>query len=376
MFADTMKLKLLATVVLFAAPEAHATQSSRLRRKLQTDITTPEAAMKAAAAEVASISLADKRLAYKFVRLGFHDCIGGCDGCVDLLNVDNKGLDIPIALLDPIVAKYAIQNVTRADIWALAALQAAEVGQDVMKFPFEYYGRPTCEMKNPVCLNATNGVVTCSSTRGPHRVMPSSNFDTRGIVDYFSKTFQMTPRETVAIMGAHTFAVYTRTNSGFDSPGGAGGWVKDPGLLNNDYYAVLVGGNETFNGTIAIMKKTTPTWVKTMVDNQDLSDLPCRHQWQQKKNKIVMINADIALVRNFEGQISPTGEVACNFLGSKLTPACPVAFDTIRYVAMYKNNNTLWLEDFRDVFTYVLEYPYITPPCETGVCYIGELATN
>ena len=332
--------------------------------------------MKAAAAEVAAISLSDKRLAYKFVRLGFHDCIGGCDGCVDLLNIDNKGLDIPIALLDPIVTKYAIHNVTRADIWALAALKGAEVGQNVLTFPFQYYGRPTCEMKLKVCLNATNGVVPCSATRGPHRALPSSNLDTRGVLDYFSKNFQLTPRETVAIMGAHTFALFTRNNSGFHNPSGAGGWVKDPGLLNNDYYSVLVGGNETYNGTISKMKITKPTWVKTMVDNQDLPDLPCRHQWEQKINRIVMINADIALVRNFAGQISPTGEVACNFLGSNVGVACPVAIDTIRFVAMYKSNNTLWLEDFRDVFTYVLEYPYITPPCGTGVCFIGGLATN
>lgn len=28
----------------------------------------------------------------KFLRLGFHDCVGGCDGCVDMNNPDNAGL--------------------------------------------------------------------------------------------------------------------------------------------------------------------------------------------------------------------------------------------------------------------------------------------
>ena len=26
-----------------------------------------------------------------FIRLAFHDCIGGCNGCIDLLNPSNKG---------------------------------------------------------------------------------------------------------------------------------------------------------------------------------------------------------------------------------------------------------------------------------------------
>lgn len=28
----------------------------------------------------------DVNLAAKFVRMGFHDCVGGCDGCVDMTN--------------------------------------------------------------------------------------------------------------------------------------------------------------------------------------------------------------------------------------------------------------------------------------------------
>ena len=69
------------------------------------------------------------------MRLGFHDCVGGgCDGCVDLSSPDNAGLDLPInALPSPSCNKtMKAQNwgsVGRADIWALAAHVAADVGQ-------------------------------------------------------------------------------------------------------------------------------------------------------------------------------------------------------------------------------------------------------
>lgn len=67
----------------------------------------------------------------KLLRLGFHDCVGGCDGCIDLHNMDNTGLELPIAALTPIVEKYKSHGISRADIWALATLTAAdEVGVD------------------------------------------------------------------------------------------------------------------------------------------------------------------------------------------------------------------------------------------------------
>ena len=49
-----------------------------------------------------------------FVRLAFHDCVGGCDGCngcIDHNNRDNGGLPRYTSLLDPICDKYK-RNVT------------------------------------------------------------------------------------------------------------------------------------------------------------------------------------------------------------------------------------------------------------------------
>ena len=47
---------------------------------------------------------------------------------VDLTNIHNKGLDIPINALAPIVKKYT-GKLSRADTWAIAAMVASQVSQ-------------------------------------------------------------------------------------------------------------------------------------------------------------------------------------------------------------------------------------------------------
>ena len=54
-----------------------------------------------------------------FVRLAFHDCIGKgrCDGCINLHNEDNKGLEVYIPTLEKIYQGYK-RRITRADLFA------------------------------------------------------------------------------------------------------------------------------------------------------------------------------------------------------------------------------------------------------------------
>ncbi len=44
------------------------------------------------------------------VRLGFHDCVGGCDGCINLNNADNNGLAIPMDNLESLYASLDLQT--------------------------------------------------------------------------------------------------------------------------------------------------------------------------------------------------------------------------------------------------------------------------
>ena len=303
------------------------------------------------------------------VRLGFHDCVGGCDGCVDLLNPANNGLEVIITALESVVASFAKDNVTRTDIWCLAANVYADFAQGEQRttFPFKYYGRPTCETLNTVCRNSTGQEVPCTPTRGPHRVLPSPDLDTRGVLEYFQNTFGFDTQETVAILGAHTLGQVERENSGFVGQA----WDGNRGLLDNEYYIQLVGG-ESADDPVSVLVESAPDWARLAVDNSDLPDMPNRFQWELHSH--VMLNADMALVRNFTGQIDSNGNVSCAFRSPN---ACPAAVQTLGHAAVYRNNNQLWLEDFRDVFEIMLNYPFITGSGCPGInlCYIATLPT-
>jgi Peroxidase len=152
------------------------------------DPTSLTGAVVMAAREIKRLIAGTDGLAAKFVRLSFHDCVGGCDGCVDLSNPSNFGLDIPITALAPIVEHNA-KYLTTGDVWALAGLVSAKTSQDntSFSFPLQFVGRPHC------AGNAT--------TRGPNRKLPSAHFTTQEVVDYFKKNFNFSPQESVAILG-------------------------------------------------------------------------------------------------------------------------------------------------------------------------------
>ncbi len=264
-------------------------------------------------------------------------------------------------MLEPIVAKYALHGVTRADIWALAAISTADFlkgGQNTI-FSFDWYGRPTCDQRNDTCLESD-----CSKTRGPDRKLPSSDLDTHGMLAYFNDTFGLTAKETVALMGVHTAGLVHREFSGFVGDG----WSKTHAHLDNTYYVELVGAGASLDDRV----QGSLNWTLSEVNNSDLVGIPNRFEWTQ--NKLVMLNADIALVRDFSGYINKKGKVNCTFLGGN---ACPVAVDTMDQMTVYRNNGTLWLEDFRDVLSYMLEFPYNTSGgCDKELCLIGEVTKD
>jgi len=65
---------------------------------------------------------------------------------------------------------------------------------------------------------------------------------------------------------------------------------------------------------------------------------------------IIMLNTDIGLVRNLIGEIDEDGEVNCEFRGNG---ACPAA-STLPQMAVYRNNNSIWLDDFKDALEKML----------------------
>ena len=64
------------------------------------------------------------------VRLVFHDCVGGCDGCINRQNTQNAGTWIgTVDMLDRFFNQFQIRNfMSRADFYQLSGIAAIENG--------------------------------------------------------------------------------------------------------------------------------------------------------------------------------------------------------------------------------------------------------
>merc|ERR1719348_2843969 len=73
------------------------------------------------------------------VRLAFHDCVGGCDGCIDKDKPNNAGLEPFVKALEPTFKRYE-NFLTRADFWALTSIFALK-----KTIKINNQGDPGCE---------------------------------------------------------------------------------------------------------------------------------------------------------------------------------------------------------------------------------------
>jgi len=308
----------------------------------------------------------------KFLRLSFHDAVGGVDGCVDLSHQDNGGLEIPIDALKPIVAKYASAEtgLSRADIWALSALVGVETSQshpEPFSFPLQYVGRIDCEKKpGLVCRNLYGMEVECAYDRGPHRDLPSAHLDTSQLLHFFREVFDFTPRQTVVIMGAHTIGFAKREHSGFHGPKG---WVRDPQKFNNEYYRMLVGAGNCEEEYIEL----APNWSRDTMRNTNITfpddtQVPDQFVWTRRSSdssevesdavteNLIMTSSDIALVRDFTDHRRPnSNDVTCNFIFGN---TCPFAKLTGEIMGEYRRYGQRWVKDFRDTFNVMINRGY------------------
>ena len=71
------------------------------------------------------------KLIFWIIYIVFHDCVGGkCDGCINLNNTSNNGLEDVIDGLEDLYLNdtYAIYDImSRADYWQLSAISAIEI---------------------------------------------------------------------------------------------------------------------------------------------------------------------------------------------------------------------------------------------------------
>ena len=75
------------------------------------------------------------KLTLIFASPGFHGCVGGCHGCINLNQADNQGLAKIVEALEQIYEDLGLAEagVSHADFWSLAATVAVEIGVKLHK---------------------------------------------------------------------------------------------------------------------------------------------------------------------------------------------------------------------------------------------------
>jgi len=294
----------------------------------------------------------DRDLLPKCLRLAFHDCVDGCDGCIDMDVLDNRGLKEPVELLFPLVQKYQ-HKLSRADIWAYCAVVSADMAVlDNRPLDFHvhmnYVGRKDC-----------NGADE-KGFGGPKVVMYEPHLDTHELIEFFYERFGFNPYETVVLMGVHAAAVAHRENLGFGNVRREDGWIEeaDKYKLSNSYYNSMLDH----------------VWELQKVENEGI--VPSRYQWcfGEKDEGPIMLTADMSLILDLKGFITTDskgvgGKVMCrahpeaefDFVdegGPKDVPLCPMAKQTRDIVEELGKDNTQFLFAFVIVLNKMLTNGY------------------
>jgi len=253
------------------------------------------------------------------VRLAFHDCVGGCDGCLNVNNEDNAGLADLVADLDTLYLAEGYNNVlSRADFWALAGIYAVDktielandnCDEDDCQVPDSglvfQWGRQDCGTAPDTDVDVG---------------LPSATLGHAEVMSFFASEFGFDDNETVALMGAHTLGRASSENSGFNGP-----WITgETQWFNNEYYKKLVDTDLSWRNRDASTDEDTSKW-----------------QWNVA-GVAFMLNVDVSLYKDIT--VEDDGKSSCAFASCEAAP-------TATAVEAFAASNEVWITEFAKVFT-------------------------
>eukprot|EP00927_Polykrikos_kofoidii_P039904 TRINITY_DN3419_c0_g1_i1.p1 TRINITY_DN3419_c0_g1~~TRINITY_DN3419_c0_g1_i1.p1 ORF type:complete len:567 (-),score=86.90 TRINITY_DN3419_c0_g1_i1:29-1729(-) len=259
----------------------------------------------------------------------YADGSGGCDGCMNFDGMftkynpsssnplpdgvgdgDNNNMALSADLLERIYVDPSFPpghptreislsqgGQSRADLWALATLAAAKFGMDANNKVCdgsetnvaEAIGRPDlCLIAPNRSLRFFSGRLDCPATNKPDvnddskfyrrrtyesllkENLPNANADGKTVHQYFEAVFGFSVRETVAIMGAHSYGKFHADTSLFKYD-----WTRGTkNLLNNEYYRIislkkhLNKQTNPFWQTVGGPGRTTTNWTGALADTR------------------------------------------------------------------------------------------------------------
>ncbi len=133
-----------------------------------------------------------------------------CDGCINLANADNGGLEIPIQALEDIYKPNGQPSdhseiMSRADFWALASIVGVQVGIETANNDFDAGIKDAPLTFTPGRKDCTSSPYTAEQFK-----FPDANGGAAETYKFFKDRFGISQYETVALMGAHTLGAATK----------------------------------------------------------------------------------------------------------------------------------------------------------------------
>jgi hypothetical protein len=234
-----------------------------------------------------------------FARLSFHDCVGkSCDGCLNLKDSSNAGLDEYVEALEPVYEKFH-KVISRADLWQLAGQVAfvrgglnkkcdAPLHHKCVFFDMEFWwGRKDCHT-SPNYLGDDDAGDAHGDFHEVHRILYGD--------------FGLNDREIVAVLGAHSLGGAHRHSSGFNYH-----WQHQHTTFDNQYYKNLISlkyFHENVAEDVEEGERADPNEPpKLEFVNEDIED-----------QELLMLNTDISLfkkVKAIEAHGEYTGQLKC-----------------------------------------------------------------
>eukprot|EP01084_Bolivina_argentea_P046852 86310_1 len=254
------------------------------------------------------------------VRYGFHTCVTGCNGCINLHNPNNAGLQPAYnatiglysdkSLPSGIIWSTKVENL--ADFWTLCTTVgnfiAIPDGQFVPDFRF-WTGRKACSTSPNQTLMAP---------------FPDPIKGLSAQSEFFGEVFNLTQPQYIALIGGHTLGKAHSTASGFDTLP----WTVSPTILDNTFYTELIGF----------------PWIQQAAVENGL------YEWEHvgSDNGYFMFNSDVCIYKNLLEMNATNGKATCDYND------CPIREETQKQIESYANNQTLWLIEYAQAWNIMM----------------------
>jgi hypothetical protein len=335
------------------------------------------------------------------VRLAFHDAVGapgnGANACLDYTTSDNDDIQDIQNMLDKALNSSKYKSlISRADFYVLAATLVIELtstkASGFSSALFSTSSNPMDASAQPLVLPFVTGRVDDASCAGDGEFLPSTSYNWTQIAGLFTGRIGMTPREIVAIMGAHSLGgIHTAVKGNVSRIG----WVQSATSFSNNYYSVLLNGTNGWFGERQIPSGFSPADMTQGTGNSDAWTMTVTEAGTGTgpgnpavTGKIIMLRTDVELGVNTTSTYKPSqgpsfpNNVACGAFGLLMMPAttppgqaytekqaasCPRRESNIASISLFAQNSSAWHASFKTAWEKLVNMGYsISDFCAVG----------